>query len=93
MTVNTEDNKQAKKDFSSLAFTALNPLDIEIARNRKLQEVDIGDSVGLVVTGTNGAWGKSDNIKDIDFKLVEGDFTGGVYEVEIQYKTRGFNPL
>ena len=94
MTVNTEDNKQAKKDFSSLAFTALNPIDIS-GGGRKLQQVDvdIGDSIGLVVTGTNGAWGKSDNIKDIDFKLVEGDFTGGVYEVEIQYKTRGFNPL
>jgi hypothetical protein len=93
MTVNTENNKQAKQDFSSIAFTGLNPIDINIQRNRKLQEVDIGDSIGLVVTGTNGAWGKSDNIKDIDFSLVDGDFEAGIYEVTINYKTRGFNPL
>lgn len=93
ITVNTEDVKQAKQDFSSIAFTALTPLDINDFPNRRLQAADIGQATGLVITGTNGAWGKSDNIRGITFTPLDGSILGGVFEVEIEYKTRGFNPV
>ena len=71
ITVNTEGNKRAKQDFSSVAFTGLSPIDIS-GGTRRLYSVDVGDFTGLVVTGSNGAWGKSDNIKDITLALVSG---------------------
>jgi hypothetical protein len=56
--------------------------------------VDLGQATGLVITGSNGAWGKSDNIKDITFSKLDGNIiAGGIFEVEIEYKTRGFNPV
>jgi hypothetical protein len=89
ITVNTEDNKQAKQDFSSMSFTALGPIDIQTGGKPV-----IGDAVGLVINGANGAWGKPDNIKDISFTTTDTDVTdGGIYKVTVEYKTRGFNPL
>ncbi len=87
-TVNTEDVKRAKQDFSSIAFTGLAPLDVTPLG------ADLGQATGLVITGTNGAWGKSDNIRGITFTALTGSVVpGGVFEVEIEYKTRGFNPV
>ena len=53
---------------------------------RRLYSVDVGDFTGLVITGSNGAWGKSENIKDISYTDIGND------EVEVTYKTKGFNP-
>ena len=88
ITVNTEGNKRAKQDFSSVAFTGLSPIDIS-GGSRRLYSVDVGDFTGLVVTGSNGAWGKSENIKDISYTDIGND----IYEVEVTYKTKGFNPV
>lgn len=90
ITVNTEENERAKQDFSSIAFTAQGPLDIT---DLSPLDATIGPATGLVITGSNGAWGKSDNIKDITFTPVSGATAFGVYEIEIEYKTRGFNPV
>ena len=92
--MNTENDKRAKQEFSSVAFTALSPVDISISPPPgSFPIVDIGQATGLVITGSNGAWGKSDNIKDITFSNLTGDITFGTFEVEIEYKTRGFNPI
>ena len=88
ITVNTEGNKRAKQDFSCVAFTGLSPIDIS-GGERRLYSVDVGDFTGLVVTGSNGAWGKSENIKDISYTDIGDD----IYEVEVTYKTKGFNPV
>lgn len=88
ITVNTEGNKRAKQDYSSVAFTGLSPIDIS-GGTRRLISVDVGDFTGLVVTGSNGAWGKSENIKDISYTDIGND----IYEVEVTYKTKGFNPV
>ncbi len=89
ITVNTEGNKRAKQDFSSVAFTGLSPIEIENPQGRRLYSVDVGDFTGLVVTGSNGAWGKSENIKDISYTDIGED----IYEVEVTYKRKGFNPV
>ena len=86
ITVNTEDNKRAKQDYSSVAFTSLSPVDVSNAR--RLYSVDVGAFTGLVVTGSNGAWGKSENIKDISYTDIGND----IYQVDVTYKTKGFNP-
>jgi len=88
ITVNTQGIKHAKQDYSSVAFTALSPVDISQTR-RRLYSVDVGDFTGLVITGSNGAWGKSENIKDISYTALGND----IYEVGVAYKTRGFNPV
>lgn len=67
-------------DYSSLAFTTLIPI---------VGGLDVGDVTGLVVTGSNGAWGKDENIKDIFYTALGND----VYEVKVTYKNRGFNPV
>jgi hypothetical protein len=91
--VNTENHKRAKQDFSSVALTALSAFDV-INVSPGPPVVDIEQATGLVITGSNGAWGKSDNIKDITFSKRSGDIiSGGIFEIEIEYKTRGFNPV
>jgi hypothetical protein len=91
ITVNTEDDKRAKQDFSSIAFTAQGPLDFTRSHP---PSATIGLARGLVITGSNGAWGESDKIKDITPKTVtRGTVTPTTYEIEIEYKTRGFNPV
>jgi hypothetical protein len=93
ITVNTEDDKRAKQDFSSIAFTAQGPLDFTRSHP---PSATIGLARGLVITGSNGAWGKSDKIKDITFTpntVTPGTVTPTTYEIEIEYKTRGFNPV
>ena len=90
--MNTENDKRAKQDFSSVAFTALVPVDISIPTSG-VPQGDIGQATGLVITGSNGAWGKSENIKDITFSNLAGNILDGTFEVEIEYKTRGFNPV
>lgn len=83
--------RKRKQDFSSIAFTGQGPLDVT---DLSPLEATIGPATGLVITGSNGAWGKSDNIKDITFTPVaDTSFPGGVYEIEIEYKSRGFNPV
>lgn len=79
--MNTKGNKRAKMDYSSLAFTTLIPI---------VGGLDVGDVTGLVVTGSNGAWGKDENIQDISYTPLLGN---GVYEVKVTYKNRGFNPV
>jgi hypothetical protein len=89
ITVNTEGNRQAKQDFSSMSFTALGPLDVQAGNNPVL-----GEATGLVVNGANGAWGKPENIRGISFETTDTDVRdGGIYEVTVEYKTRGFNPI
>ncbi len=88
ITVNTADVKKANQDFSSIAFSGLAPIDVESSGN-----VNLGETTSVVVTGSNGAWGKTDNIRDITFTTLAGSLVGGVFEFEIQYKTRGFNPV
>ena len=109
ITVNTEDNKHAKQDFSSISLSSLSLLTFDVepacvmndaADAKPMDEcfdnVDVGQASGLVIDGANGAWGKPDNIKDITFKPVDRQEEGifdGIFEVEIEYKLRGFNPV
>ena len=94
-TVNTEDVKSAKKDFSSLTATFWAFLDnvVKPLAGTAGAPLDLTDNIGTVVTGANGAWGKVDGVKDITFTRKENKAKLSYYEVEIEYKTRGFNPV
>ena len=94
-TVNTEDVKSSKKDFSSLTATFWAFLDNVAtgAAGTAGTPLDLTDNIGTVVTGANGAWGKVDGVKDISFTRKENKKGDDYYEVEIEYKTRGFNPV
>ncbi len=99
--VNTEDVKYAKADVSSLAATfwaSVDPLffGIPLPPFPAGDPLDLTDLYGLVFTGGNGAWGKTDNIEDFAFTRQTAAVPGGAprvyYELDIDYKTKGFNP-
>ena len=96
-TVNTQDVKHAKQDFSSLTATFWAFLD-DIEKPKAMageagKPLDLTSNIGTVVTGANGAWGKVDGVKDITFTRKENKIGADYYEVEIEYKTRGFDPV
>lgn len=94
-TVNTEDMKNAKKDFSSLTATFWAFLDdsVQPLAGRAGEPLDLTNNIGTVVTGANGAWGKVDGVKDITFVRKTNDDGWDYYEIEIEYKVRGFDPV